>query len=326
MQGSSNEGSGARLHRGRGENRPCDFCRMGKTRCLVKDSLPCEKCKRASRACTFNQEPRSRRRQQPEERNIAETGSPVSTLQPTINGFQYLVPQAPGAGFGAHSSGAVDGAMMDFDFNWDFFQTQSTPNAFSNLPDNSVFNGGFPSRSLSHPSLSDTAQSPNPLVGPSPGLFQISGIERIDAGQDKHPNRSRVLLSASSEMDPFLRSFYAFDDSHHFQSSLRSFKSFSSDPASPTLFVETLRRVTDAIADNLVSQPYSVDPLIQEMEPYRAKLLNLFGRFIYSSYPVCQSTNHTPMSPPLTAAIYGMALPGAPMILPCPRRSLTRKE
>lgn len=225
VQGSSNDDSG-RPHRGRREQRPCDLCRMRKTRCLVKDSFPCEKCTKALRVCTFDQEPPPRRPQPPEERNASETGPTIPAPQGTTYDPQYLLLQTPGAVLAIPSPGAIPGEMMDFDFHWDIFPTQSTsqltPNALNNIPDNFTFNSrSFPSRPPSHPSPCDVAQSPAALAGPS-SLFQVPQTGHMNTNQDGQPNRARILLGATSDMDPFLRSFYAFDDSRRFQSSLRS--------------------------------------------------------------------------------------------------------
>jgi hypothetical protein len=216
------------------------------------------------------------------------------------------VPEGKAIGFGTPSPGALDGGIVDFDFNWDFFQAHSTPNAFGLLPENSLPKGSFASKPPSHPSLSDVAQSPNPL-GFSP-THHMPAAEQMDMGQDELPKPARVHLGASSEMDPFLRGFYNFDTSSRFQSSLRSSQSFGNWPATSTLFVETPRRVTDAIADNL-SPSTAEDALIQDMELYRTKLFVLFERYIRPFYPVCQPMNNSSISPVLTAAMYGIALP-----------------
>lgn len=197
---------------------------------------------------------------------------------------------------------------MRFDYSWDFFQAHSTANPFGLLSENPL-NKPFPvSRPPSHPSLSDVAQSPNPL-GFSPAIQQLPGMEQIEISQDEFPGPSKMLLGASSEMDPFLRQFYNFDASDRFQSSLRSFQSFGNNLANPVLFVETPRRVTDAIADTLGPYSREEEPLVHDMEPYRTKLFLLFEKFISPFYAVCQPSMTSSMSPTLTIAIYGMALP-----------------
>lgn len=250
MEGLTSEGSGGRPHRGRGDHRPCDLCRMRKTRCVVKDSLPCEKCRKASRVCTFEAPPSSRRRQQPHESEAAEAGPSASGVQIPIPNPQHLMPQDQALPFDPNGPGAIGSNLMQFDYSWDFFQAHSTANPFGLLSENSL-NEPFPvSRPPSHPSLGDVAQSPNPL-GLSPAIQQLPGMEQMEISQDEFPRPSKMLLGASAEMDPFLRQFYSFDASDRFQSSLRSFQSFDNDSANPVLFVETPRRVTDAIADTL---------------------------------------------------------------------------
>ena len=165
--------SRGRSHHGRGDNRPCDFCRIRKARCLVKDSLPCEKCKRALRACTFNQDPPLRRRQQTNERDGAGVRSLIISLQPPILGPHTI-------GFGTPSPSAFDGGTVDFDFNWDFFQAHSTPNAFGLLLENSLSNKGFTSKPPSRPFLSDVTKSPTPPVFSL--THHIPAAEQIDIG------------------------------------------------------------------------------------------------------------------------------------------------
>ena len=306
MQGSPNGAGGGRPHRGRGDHRPCDLCRVRKTRCLVKDSLPCEKCRRASRACTFDQEPAPRRRQYHEERNVTETESGGLMPDPQF----HLIPYTSGTEFSAHTPTAVNGSTMDVDFNWELFRTQSTPTAFDYLSDNVMFNEDAGTSTSPHDPLpGTTVQSTNLPTVVSPVVGQIRGAEYMHARQEETSNSSRILLGTSSEMDPFLRSFYHFDASAYFQSSLRGFKSFTSDNGQSTLFVETPCKVSDAIADNLVPKSHNEETLIEEMEPYRARLLDLFERFIQPFYPVCPSASNRSMSPSLTAAIYGITLP-----------------
>jgi hypothetical protein len=124
MQASSSAPSSSRPHRGRGDHRPCDYCRTWKTRYLMNRSLPCERCQRSGKVCSFNQEPPARRRTKMTERDsidpsrvgFSETPPPLehsvtNLLSPSAN------PESASQ-IGRNSS---LGGLNDFLFNWDFF-------------------------------------------------------------------------------------------------------------------------------------------------------------------------------------------------------------
>jgi hypothetical protein len=108
-------------------------------------------------------------------------------------------------------------------------------------------------------------------------------VHRRNTVLDRRHIGSIVHLGTSAKIDPFLRSFYSFNSSNQFQSSLHSFRSLGQGN-NLALFLETPRRVTDSIANLLEPAVELEEPLLKEMEPYGPKLIALFNQFVQPYY------------------------------------------
>lgn len=157
---------------------------------------------------------------------------------------------------------------------------------------------------ISRPFLSDSQDMVSPGLSHTRENLTTDILDRIDERLD----RSMVHLSPSSELDPFLRTFYTFDPSNHFNANLRSFQRFGNDPSTSTVFVETPHRVTTALAETLVPKPDSNEALFLEMKPFKDKLFGLLtdlsGRFTQSVRREATYQCHQPSRQQYTACRY----------------------
>lgn len=258
---------GSRPIRGRGDQRPCDFCRKRKARCIVYEQTPCERCKKSRRQCTFTQEPRS---------VVTSTQSSVRQYRSPANDSMsaHSVPAGKPVR-NLETDFSVDQALMNEssvrDTLWPW-----TPGVQSSDPSPQLAQQRF------------AADGDALLENQEVSLESISGVERPPSPQAWNLD-SALLLGRSSQLDPLLRTTYKYDDKGKFQSAFRSFLRVGNAGTTPLIFKVMPPQLGEKVeADRLV--PPRKGDLEQDLAPFREKLVSLFERFVQPTWPVLQSS------------------------------------
>lgn len=260
-----------RRPRGRGRDRPCDFCRERKVACVIRMQPPCEKCKRCHRSCTFAKAPPPR---------ATDRSTPFDT-QPKIHQMQSLVEPPEG----------------HFDHDWTLTSAFSPALPWEQIFDDPEFiDHGADSYSPSW------ITQPQPLR-PENGNSRRSEEQNATPGSDHMPARSirsdgphstpspyarahftSRYLGLTAEMDPLLRLRYKFDENGRFMSAIRGFHRLSTSYEPPVLALLTPQPVSQEMADHVV--PRTSSSVYESLSEYSSSLIKLFLRFVQPQYPV----------------------------------------
>ncbi|KAH8807656.1 hypothetical protein F5884DRAFT_344717 [Xylogone sp. PMI_703] len=287
--------------RGRGSQRPCDFCRTRKKRCRIQGSLPCSMCQKAGQSCTFRElTTRRRRPSQP----LYPSGSPTQSTP----------------SFPAESPPEVmDTAPLPVDWS-------------PSLPYDDEMNVPLDLPSLFDWNAFGPDPHPDPVVLTGEGAFQPPLItlpitdERVISGEASEkflsmddPSEYVVsFLGPSAELDPSLRRRYVFNKGGAFRAGIRTFRRSTTAEGQNSMFLMTPRIAADHMAETLAPALPNHSVLAQ-FDGYQSNLRVLFNRFVNPTYPVpinaltdVGSTTpqySTPSSAAVLAMIYSSALP-----------------
>lgn len=281
---------GSRPIRGRGDQRPCDFCRKRKARCIVYQQTPCERCKKSRRQCTFTQEPRPATSSA--QASVRHHHSPVMTA-----------PQNPNDGAGADSvSAGATHHNSEASFSLDPFSMHESSVRDMLWPWTPGVQSSGPSPQSAQQRFS--TQPDIALDKDDAPLEQSSALEHSSPTQTWDLD-SALLLGRSSQLDPLLRTTYKYDEKGKFQSAFRSFQRVGGASRAPLIFkIMPLPLGEKLEMDKLV--PEEKSNLAQDLAPFREQLVSLFKRFVQPTWPVLRYG--TLESETLFLSVCGLAL------------------
>ncbi|KAH8658646.1 hypothetical protein BGZ60DRAFT_123495 [Tricladium varicosporioides] len=288
--------------RGRGKQRPCDFCRVRKTRCLIIGSPPCFKCQKAKQPCTFQNPPLQHNDRGPVLQPSTTMVTRTSPLQNFTNDTAHLLQSQP-------QSQAVEwmnephfddltpsnGLSSPQPSFWNSFEFDTDGGTLLHIMEQEGFNSEFAfPEAVQNENYQPETEKPSDPLGTS---FQgsqnanragvgIPSTDRLDLlpSETDQSDYSISFLNLSSEFDTNLRARYVFDQNGAFKAGLRTFRRTSDNPYRNAMLLVTPRSVTEKMADSLILIPE--EPLISEFDPFRSNMVALFNRFVHPTYPI----------------------------------------
>jgi Fungal specific transcription factor domain/Fungal Zn(2)-Cys(6) binuclear cluster domain len=287
-----------RRPRGRGKQRPCDFCRLRKIACILKSQPPCVKCEKSGRSCTFEKDP---------------------------------PPRAPGgstqSGYEVDNQGglSLEQLQVPLDYDWEVTSFRRE----ISIPFDSMYDTyapiGLPTSAIDPSSPAHLSAYNNSMSFSLPGEHTDRGMEfehtddrlRQNTPRLSNPSSTQLLdsnfssryLGLTSETDPILRQRYKYDEAGYRLSKFRGFRNLDPAAKAPSVMLLTPLQVSRELADCVVPQPLST--IVQDLSEYGNILIGLFNRFVEPYYPVLSFSDLKPddKCKSLLAMVYSMALP-----------------
>lgn len=286
-----------RRPRGRGRDRPCDFCRERKIACVIRHQAPCKSCQKYARECTFARNPPPR----PSAARVSQQDCSIDSQQ----SVQLVTPDE------------------HIEHSW-----TGSPISPGNMPGLDQLFAVFPPLNFGEESHLASFTSPNSLgadtsnitrPGDSNAVFNLDSVLAEIAQSEAPPSTSTVSENANtqfsskyigptSETDPLLRSKYRYGEQGSFVHKIRGIRRLSTRNSPGSLALLTPQRVTEALANRIV--PRAVPNVWDILSEHGYSLIKLFMRFIQPQYPVLSPDGLQPndQSKALLATVYSLAL------------------
>jgi hypothetical protein len=282
--------------RGRGKQRPCDFCRLRKIACIIQFQPPCLKCKKTGRSCTFEKDPPPRAPLGPSQSDYGVNSQSDLSLEqlPVASDYDWAVPS-----FWREMPSSLD-AMHDI---------------YAPMGLTSAIGSASPADS-SHRDNNGSLSVPNDITNQTTqfgytgdGLCQDTARLSSSSSHILESTFSSRYLGLTSETDPILRQRYQYDEAGYRISKLRGFRHLDLNADIPAVMLLTPLQVSKELADCVVSEPSS--SIVQDLSAYGEILIGLFHRFVEPYYPVLKFSNlkADDKCKSLLAMVYSMALP-----------------